>query len=266
MTHADSIEGALRHDRIIVLAALSALAVVAWLYMIHEARAMDATGICCCAGMAMSGPDVKPWAAGAILPLTLMWAEMMVAMMIPSAAPMILTFAMINRKRREQARPFVPTGLFLLGYLIVWTAFSFAAALAQWALHGAALLSPMMKSSSPLLAGTLLIVAGIFQWTPWKHACLNHCRSPLQFLLHDWREGPGGALAMGMKHGAFCAGCCWMLMVLLFVAGVMNMLWVAAITILVLLEKVAPQSWRLDYAVGAMLIAWGAWVIVARAA
>jgi predicted metal-binding membrane protein len=262
MTRADSIESALRHDRRIVLAALGALAVVAWFYMIREARAMDATGVCCCAGMAMSGPDVKPWAAGAILPLFLMWAEMMVAMMIPSAAPMILTFAMVNRKRREQEKPFVPTGLFLLGYLVVWSAFSLAAAVAQWALQGAALLSPMMKSSSPLLAGALLVVAGIFQWTPWKHACLNHCRSPLQFLLHDWREGPGGALAMGMKHGAFCAGCCWMLMALLFVAGVMNMLWVAAITILVLLEKVAPRSWRLGHAAGAIFVAWGVWVIV----
>lgn len=266
MTHADSFESALRHDRIIVLAALSALAAVAWLYMIREARAMDATGVCQCAGMAMSGPDLKPWAASAVLPLFLMWAEMMVAMMIPSAAPMILTFAMVNRKRREQAQPFVPTGLFLLGYLIVWTAFSFVAAVTQWSMHGAALLSPLMKSSSPLLAGALLIGAGVFQWTRWKHACLNHCRSPLLFLLHDWREGPGGALAMGMKHGAFCAGCCWMLMALLFVAGVMNMLWVAVITILVLLEKVVPEGWRLGHGVGAILVAWGLWVIVARVA
>ena len=258
-------ESALRHDRIIVLAALGALAAVAWLYMVREARAMDATGVCRCAGMALSGPDVKPWAAGAILPLFLMWAEMMVAMMIPSAAPMILTFAMINRKRREEERPFVPTGLFLLGYLIVWTAFSFAAAVAQWALHGTALLSPVMKSASPLLAGALLIFAGIFQWTPWKRTCLNHCRSPLQFLLHDWREGPRGALAMGMKHGAFCAGCCWMLMALLFVAGVMNMLWVATITILVLLEKVAPRPWRTGNGAGVLLVAWGLWVFVARA-
>lgn len=265
MTRADRIESALRHDRVIVLTALGALAAVAWLYMIREARAMDATGICRCAGLVMSGPDVKPWAAGAILPLFLMWAEMMVAMMIPSAAPMILTFAMINRKRREQERPFVPTGLFLLGYLLVWTAFSLVAAVAQWTLHGAALLSPMMKSSSPLLAGALLMAAGVFQWTRWKHACLNHCRSPLQFLLHDWREGPGGALAMGVKHGAFCAGCCWFLMALLFVAGVMNMLWVAAITLLVLLEKIVPPRWRLDHGAGVVLVAWGLWVIVARA-
>jgi len=264
MTREDSIESALRHDRIIVLAALSVLAVVAWLYMIGEAHAMDVTGVCQCAGMAIAGPDVKPWAAGAIMPLFLMWAEMMVAMMIPSAAPMILTFAMINRKRREQERPFVPTSLFLLGYLIVWSAFSLVAAVAQWTMHGAALLSPMMKSTSPFLAGTLLFVAGVFQWTPWKHTCLKHCQSPLQFLLVDWREGPRGALAMGVRHGAFCAGCCWMLMALLFVAGVMNMLWVAAITLLVLLEKVAPQGWRLRHGVGALLIGWSAWVIAGQ--
>jgi predicted metal-binding membrane protein len=124
----------------------------------------------------------------------------------------------------------------------------------------------MMKSSSPPLAGGLLMAAGAFQWTRWKHACLNHCRSPLQFLLHDWREGSAGALAMGVKHGAFCAGCCWMLMALLFVAGVMNMLWVAAITVLVLLEKVAPQRWRLGHGAGALLVAWGVWVIVGHVA
>ncbi|MCE9520594.1 MAG: DUF2182 domain-containing protein [Verrucomicrobia bacterium] len=256
-----SLESALRHDRIIVGAALGAVASVAWIYMVQEARAMDTTGVCRCAGMAMSGPDVRPWAAGAIVPLFLMWTEMMVAMMIPSAAPMILTFAMINRKRREQERPYVPTGIFLLGYLIVWSAFSFLAAIAQWALHGAALLSPMMKSASPLFAGTLLIVAGVFQWTPWKHSCLRHCRSPLQFIMADWREGPDGALAMGIKHGAFCAGCCWMLMALLFVTGVMNMYWVAAITVLVLLEKIVPQNWRLQHVVGVLLVTWGIWVL-----
>lgn len=260
------LETALRHDRAVVSAALAGIAVVAWLYMIREAWAMNATGVCHCAGMAMSGPDVKPWSVSAILPLFLMWAEMMVAMMIPSAAPMILTFAMVNRKRREQERPFVPTGIFALGYLVAWSAFSLVAALAQWALHGAALLTPMMESSSPLFGGGLLLVAGIFQWTPWKHACLNHCRSPLQFLLGDWREGPGGALAMGIRHGAFCAGCCWMLMALLFVAGVMNMLWVAAISILVLLEKVAPQSWHLRHVAGVVLVGWGAWMIASAIA
>lgn len=263
MEHAQSLESALRRDRIIVITALTGIGVVAWLYMLHEARVMQVSGVCECAGIAMCGPDVKPWSAMVILPLFLMWAEMMVAMMTPTVAPMILTFAMINRKRREQERPFVSTGLFLSGYLIVWTAFSLIAAIAQWALHGTALLSPMMQSASSWLGGLLLMVAGIFQWTPWKHACLDHCRSPLQFIMTDWREGPAGALTMGLKHGAYCTGCCWMLMALLFVAGVMNMLWVAVITLLVLLEKITPPNWRLRHLSGACFLVWGAWVIVA---
>lgn len=264
MNHPTSLEATLKHDRTIVLGALLGIAALAWFYMIREAHNMSRTGVCECLGMAMSGPDVKPWSTAEITPLFLMWAEMMVAMMIPSAAPMILTFAMVNRKRRGQERPFVPTSLFLSGYLIVWCVFSLGAALAQWALHGAALLSPMMESNSPLLGSALLISAGIFQWTPFKHACMNHCRSPLQFLLSDWREGRMGAFWMGIKHGAYCTGCCWLLMALLFVAGVMNMLWVAAITILVLLEKIAPPGWRLGNFIGVIFVAWGGWIMIGR--
>ena len=265
MNGSDRLDTALRNDRVIVLAALAGIAALAWGYMLHEARSMQQSGVCQCLGMAMSGPDVKPWAASAILPLCLMWAEMMVAMMIPSAAPMILTFARVNRQRREQERPFVPAGMFLLGYLIVWSGFSLAAGLAQWALHGAALLSPAMKSSSPVLGGVLLIAAGIFQWTPWKRACLNHCRSPLSFLLGGrWREGRSGAVAMGIEHGAYCTGCCWLLMVLLFVAGVMNMMWVAAITVLVLLEKVLPSGVRMGGVIGCVFVGWGAWMLGAH--
>ena len=261
MKRSDRLEIALQNDRMIVLAALAGIAAVAWGHMLHEAHGMQRTGVCQCLGMAMSGPDTKPWAIAALTPLFLMWTEMMVAMMIPSAAPMILTFALVNRQRREQERPFVPSSLFLLGYLAVWGVFSFAAALAQWALHGAALLSPMMKSSSPALGGVLLISAGAFQWTTWKRACLNHCRSPLSFLLVDWREGRMGALAMGIRHGAYCTGCCWLLMALLFVAGVMNMLWVAVITLLVLLEKVLPQGMRFGSMTGVFFFAWGMWMI-----
>lgn len=261
MEAAAPLERVLRHDRRIVAAALGGITLIAWAYMVYEARGMEATGTCECAGMAMSGPDVEPWSLFAVVPLSLMWLEMMIAMMIPSAAPMILTFARVNRQRRAQERPFVPTSLFVLGYFIIWGAFSVVAALAQWGLHGAALLSPMMESTSPILGGALLIGAGVFQWTPWKHACLKHCRSPLNFLLVDWREGRKGALAMGIKHGAFCAGCCWLLMALLFVAGVMNMLWVAVITLLVLLEKAAPHGLRLGGVAGAVLVGWGVWMI-----
>ena len=259
-----SLETLLKRDRWIVIAALSAVTLLAWGYMVREARAMNLSGVCCCAGMKMSGPDTQPWSTATLLPLFLMWAEMMVAMMIPSAAPMILTFAAVQRKRREQERPFVPAGMFVLGYLIVWTAFSGAAAVAQWILHGKALLSPMMVSTSPILGGALLIAAGIFQWTPLKNGCLAHCRSPLSFLMTDWREGKLGALMMGLKHGVFCAGCCWFLMALLFVAGVMNIWWIAIIAAFVLMEKILPRGLAADKTAGIFLIGWGVWMIAFR--
>ena len=257
-------EAILKRDRAIVVAALAAITLLAWGYLVYEARAMYHTSVCYCAGMKMSGPDTGPWSVGTLLPLFLMWAEMMVAMMIPSAAPMILTFAMVNRKRREQKQPFVPTGIFLLGYLAVWTGFSALAAVAQWILHALALLSPMMVSTSPLLGGVLLLVAGVFQWTPLKSACLTHCRSPLSFLMTDWREGTWGAFFMGLKHGAHCTGCCWFLMALLFVAGVMNVWWIAIIALFVLLEKVVPLGLLLGRITGALLAGWGVWMMILR--
>ena len=243
---------------------LAAICIVAWTYMIFEARGMDRSGVCACFGMAMSGPDVNAWSLISIFPLFLMWAEMMVAMMIPSAGPMILVFARVNRQRQLQQRPFARTGLFVFGYILVWTAFSLAAATAQWVLHGTALLSAQMKSASPVAGGGLLILAGLFQWTPWKRSCLDHCRSPLTFLLTEWREGPGGAIVMGLRHGAYCTGCCWLLMALLFVAGVMNVVWIAVITIIVLLEKLTPQRFRLNVITGVLFVLWGVWIIAAR--
>lgn len=257
-----SFETILKRDRFVIVAALLAISLLAWGYMVYEARAMTLTGVCRCAGMKMSGPDTSAWSSATLIPLFLMWAEMMVAMMIPSAAPMILTFAAVNRKRREQEKPFVPTGIFLLGYIIVWTGFSALAAVAQWALHGTALLSPKMVSTSPVLAGTLLVAAGMFQWTPLKNACLSHCRSPLSFLMTDWREGKRGALLMGLKHGVYCTGCCWFLMTLLFVAGVMNMWWVALIAVLVLIEKIAPRGIWFARVAGVGLAGWGIWMTI----
>jgi len=251
----------MRH-RAVILEGIDAIYLLAWGYIAYEARAMYRTGICKCVGMKMSGPDMQPWSASALFPLFLMWAEMMVAMMIPSAAPMILTFAMVNRKRREQERPFVPTSVFGLGYLTVWTLFSALAALAQWILHSTALLSPMMQSKSPLLGGLLLIAAGVFQWTPLKNACLTHCRSPLSFLMTDWREGKLGAFVMGLRHGVYCTVCCWFLMALLFVAGVMNILWIAVITVLVLIEKVARGGPYFGRISGALFVLWGLWVML----
>jgi predicted metal-binding membrane protein len=257
-------ETILKRDRLVVLAALAGITLLAWAYMVREAHAMNLTGVCCCAGMKMSGPDTNPWDTATLVPLFLMWAEMMVAMMLPSAAPMILTFAKVQRNRREQERPYVATGIFVLGYLAVWTGFSALAAVAQWILHAKALLSPMMVSTSPILGGALLVAAGIFQWTPLKNACLSRCCSPLNFLMAGWREGKSGAFAMGLKHGAYCTGCCWFLMALLFVAGVMNIWWIAIITALVLIEKLAPRGLMLGKIAGVLFVAWGAWLIAAH--
>jgi predicted metal-binding membrane protein len=254
-----AVEAILKRDKLVVGGGLIALTLIAWCYMAYEAHGMNSTGICCCAGMKMSGPDKTDWDATRLLPLFLMWAEMMVAMMIPSAAPMILTFASVNRKRRERAQPFVPTFVFVSGYLLVWTAFSLAAALAQWIFHSMALLSPKMVSTSPVLAGVLLGAAGVFQWTHLKGACLRHCRTPLSFLMTQWQEGYKGALVMGLRHGTFCTGCCWALMALLFVSGVMNMWWIAVITSFVLVEKLALKGLWVGRAAGILLCGWGVW-------
>ena len=255
-------EAIFKRDRLIVIASLLLITGMAWGYMVREAHAMNLTGVCCCAGMKMSGPDTNPWSVATLPPLFLMWTEMMVAMMIPSAAPMILTFTAVNRRRREQERPFVATGIFLLGYLVVWAGFSALAAIAQWLLHAKALLSPMMVSASPWLGGSLLVLAGMFQWTPLKSAYLAHCRSPLDFLLTGWREGNWGAFSMGLRHGAYCIGCCWLLMALLFVAGVMNLWWIAVLAVFVLIEKIVPRGLLLGKIAGALFVTWGVWLML----
>jgi predicted metal-binding membrane protein len=221
-----------------VVFGLFAVAALAWTYTIYLAHDMGNMDM----GMGMAMPKMQSWRLTDFVSMFLMWTIMMVAMMVPTAAPMILIFANVNRRRQEQERPYVPTAVFLSGYLLSWTGFSVLATLAQWGLHEAALLSPMMVSTSPILGGLLLLGAGIFQWTPFKYACLRHCRSPLSFLMTDWREGRHGALIMGLKHGSYCTGCCWFLMALLFVAGVMNLLWVATITVFVLVEKAVPRG------------------------
>jgi predicted metal-binding membrane protein len=243
----------LRRDRIIVLSGLAIIVALAWAYV--SSLASDMQNMETVTEMAM--PRMQAWGARDLSLTYAMWAVMMVAMMTPSAAPMILMFAGINRRRREQQVPYVPTSVFLVGYLVVWAAFSVLATGAQWGLHAVSLLSPMMVSTSPVLGGTLLLIAGIYQWTPLKHACLSKCRSPLGFVLNEWREGRRGAFLMGLKHGSYCTGCCWALMALLFVAGVMNLLWVAAIAGFILLEKMGPAGQRVGQAAGALMLAGG---------
>jgi predicted metal-binding membrane protein len=246
-------EIALRRDRIIVVSSLAVIIALSWAYVSSLASDMQNMDV----PTKMAMPQMQAWGVTNFALTFVMWAVMMVAMMTPSAAPMILMFAGINRRRQKQQVPYVPTGVFLLGYLVVWAAFSVLATIAQWGLHAVSLLSPMMVSTSPVLGGILLLIAGIYQWTPLKHACLSKCRSPLGFVLNEWREGRWGAFHMGLKHGGYCTGCCWSLMALLFVAGVMNLLWVAAIAGFVLLEKVAPAGHRMGQAAGVLMVAGG---------
>jgi predicted metal-binding membrane protein len=250
-----------RRERLFIVASLGGVALAAWAYTIYEARRMNATGVCECLRMKMSGPELSSWPPATLIPLFLMWAIMMVAMMLPSAMPMVLTFATVARNRRRSRRPCVSTSIFIAGYVAIWSAFSALAALGQWWLHRHALLSSAMTSSSTWFGGTLLLGAGIFQFTPFKRACLTHCRGPLEFIMTRWREGNIGALRMGLEHGAFCTGCCWALMALLFVAGVMNILWIAALSLLVCLEKILPARVRLNTATGVLLVIWGTCVL-----
>lgn len=250
------LSNAVTSDRAIVGLSLAGITALGWLYLIVEADKMSRMD------ESMAMPHMMSWDASYLGFLFVMWSIMMVAMMVPSVTPMVMMFTTVNRKRRESDRTdLVPVGVFVSGYLIAWMAFSAAAAVAQWTLHAAALVSPMMTSSSAILGGALLIAGGIYQWTPLKYACLIHCRTPMSFLMTSWRPGRTGALVMGLHHGSFCVGCCWVLMALLFVAGVMNVLWVAAIAAFVFIEKVAPRGDLLGRVAGVLLVAAGAWVI-----
>jgi predicted metal-binding membrane protein len=187
---------------------------------------------------AMTG--VKPWAGTDFVLTYAMWVLMMVAMMVPTAAPTTLMYAAVARKAAAQRSPLAPTFVFVAGYTTMWTIFSLVATIAQHALGEAALLSPMMVSTSARFGAALLIAAGIYQLTPLKNTCLENCRAPAHFISRCWRAGHLGAFRMGLRLGAYCVGCCWILMALLFVGGVMNLLWIAAIAIFVLLEKTMP--------------------------
>jgi predicted metal-binding membrane protein len=259
---APSLAGALARDlalgqRLAILAALLGLAALCWLYLFAAAAEMAAMDP---STMVMPMPPRQPAELALLLA---MWWVMMIGMMLPSAAPMILTFATVSRRRRARGQPQAPTVLFVAGYLLAWGGFSVAATLAQWGLEHAALMSPMdMATTSRWLGGALFLAAGLYQLTPLKHACLRACRSPFDFVVNRWREGAGGALRMGMEHGVACLGCCWILMALLFVGGVMNLLWVAALTVVVLIEKLVPLGDWMARIGGVALAGYGVWLLV----
>ena len=257
------LEALLKRDRTVVAVSLVAVTALAWTYLLYLASRMSGMEM---GGMEMSTnmalPQMDAWGPVELLLMFVMWSVMMVAMMIPSAVPLILVFTKINRTRREREDSALPTATFVSGYLLVWTGLSALATLMQWGLHDAGLLSPMMKSSSSLVSGTLLIAAGVYQWTPWKRACLIHCRSPLHFIISEWRSGALGALRMGSRHGVYCVGCCWALMAVLFVAGIMNLLWVAAVAAFVLAEKLIPSGELIGRSAGIVLILVGLGLLV----
>ena len=231
---------------------IAALTALGWTYLAHLHHAMPGMqGDMAAAAM----PATKPWTPADVAATFVMWAVMMAAMMSAPAGPAMSLFAGIQARRPSRDALVVP--LFALGYALVWIAYSALATLAQWWLHDAALLSPMMAPRSGRVAGVILVAAGLYQLTPLNVACLRHCRSPLEFFMTHWRDGRGGALAMGVRHGLFCLGCCWALMAVLFAVGVMNLLWVATLTIVVLLEKVAPGGVALARIVAVCLIAAG---------
>lgn len=238
-----------RREKLTTVAAVAVVASLSWAYL----------GLHATMGMA----DV-PWSAGHVGLTLLMWAVMMVAMMLPSATPMVLAYRAIAARATPAPRRGRSAALFAAGYVLVWSGFSVGATVLQWGLHEGALLTSSLALSSPLLGGGLLILAGLYQWSSLKEFCLRQCQSPLTFFMRHWRKGSGGALRMGVQHGLYCVGCCWPLMLLLFVGGVMNLLWVAAISLFVLAEKLVPGgSLARGWISGGGLICAGAWVLTA---
>lgn len=259
MIKTNTLEYVLKKDRFIVLSALFLLCVLSWLYVIYLYRQMNPMNM---DALFFAMPMTPQWSWTDFVLLFLMWVVMMIAMMIPSVAPLVLLFAMINRQRKQHQNPFVPTGYLLSGYFLVWTVFSFFATVLQWLLQQLSLLNPEMVTTSKILGAIILISAGAFQFTPLKNRCLQQCRTPIDFIHRHWKEGKRGALQMGIKNGIYCLGCCWILMILLFVSGIMNLLWIAIIALFVLIEKVLPAAKAVSSMAGIALIVFGIIVLV----
>ena len=240
----------------VILSALGVVILLSWVYLIAMARGMAISGGDC---LSMTG---EPWSVGYFTAMLVMWIIMMVGMMVPSAIPMVLIYASIARKAAREGSSLAATEIFVAGYVIIWSLFGLVATIAQWALDRLALLSPIMMSNSQILGGLLLLIAGVYQLTPVKGACLRRCRSPFQFISTHWKPGGLGAFRIGIEHGFFCLGCCWVLMALLFVGGVMNLWWIGGLTLFVLFEKVAPFGVMAGRMIGGIVAFCGLLVLV----
>jgi predicted metal-binding membrane protein len=262
------LETVLRRDRWVVVAALVMVIIAAWIWILFGAG----TGTTAVAMTQMAGmPDMDMmmqravWTLGYAGLILAMWWVMMVAMMLPSATPMLLLFARANRTQKVRARPYGATGFFAAGYLTAWGGFSLLATGLQWGLEQLDLLGPMMTATNYWLGGAILLAAGLWQLTPLKGVCLRHCRSPLSFLAQQWRPGRLGAFHMGIEHGAYCLGCCWFLMGLLFFGGIMNLFWIAGLALFVLLEKTIPMGHWFGRIAGVCFAAWGVLLLAGAA-
>jgi predicted metal-binding membrane protein len=259
------LEAVLRRDRMVVVAVLIAAITLAWVWILVGAgTGMTATAMTLGSGMpgmATMLMSSAAWSAGYAGLMFAMWWAMMAAMMLPSAAPVLLLFAQISRNQKAGGRPFVPTGNFAAGYLVAWGGFSAVATVLQWKLEQLGLLSPMMATTSYWLGGAILLAAGLWQLTPIKSMCLRHCRSPMGFLIGSWRQGRFGAFRMGLEHGSYCLGCCWVLMGLLFFGGIMNLFWVVGLAGFVLLEKTMPMGSWIGRVIGVGVAVWGVFLI-----
>lgn len=268
-----SLQTLLKRDRIVVLASLAGICIIAWIYLLHLSAGMagmeptgtaapqmsDMPGMESMPGMTMTAGNPQNIVA-TFASLAAMWLVMMIGMMLPSAAPTILLFAALERKR-SVAAPFGRTALFVSGYFLVWGLFSLAAAAAQTAMSQLDFMSSDMAVTSALAGGATFVLAGIYQFSPLKYRCLTHCRSPLEWIAHHQHAGRLGALRMGATHGMYCVGCCWILMLLLFVLGVMNLVWVAALAVIVLAEKLLPAGRITAKIAGGALVLAGAYTI-----
>jgi len=269
--HRSLTERALRRDRWIVILGLAGITLLSWVYVIAgggtgmSVRAMTSVTLFP-HRLADPSTDVTmlpdTWTLGYWITMLLMWWIMMLAMMTPSAAPMILLYAQATRGSQPVARPqqtTVPVASFVGGYLLAWFAFSLVVTTLMWALERTEFISAVtMSSTSAWLSAAILSVAGLYQLSPLKRACLQRCRHPADFIARHWKPGAAGALRMGLEHGLFCVGCCWLLMALLFVGGVMNVLWIGILAVIVILEKLAPRGSRFAGVSGIVLLAWGA--------
>ena len=261
------LETVLKKDRLILIAGLIIIVLLSWIYILTGAgmdmNAMEMTNMTTPKGMGEMMPmmGAAVWTPSYAIMMFFMWWIMMVAMMLPSASPTILLYSLVSKKNYNQNKFLLPTGIFAWGYLVAWGLFSLIATALQWWFESVGWLTPMLSSSNSIFGGILLILAGLYQLTPIKRACLKHCRNPIQFLSNHWHSGNFGAFRMGIFHGFYCLACCWFLMGLLFVGGVMNLYWIAGLAIYVLLEKTIPTGHWLGSLAGIFLSIWGVWML-----